>query len=272
MKIKVNESTVDVSDGDRLFTIRDRFKPDADIVILNGAPVNEDCAVKDSDSVVLIKRGEVPAQDALEVLMAARHTPGVHGQVKKATVGIAGCGGLGSSLAIALARVGVGRLIIADHDVVEPSNLNRQQYFTDQIGALKVQALAANLKRINPYITVEPHAVKLAPQNIVDIFSGVDVLAECFDAPEAKTMLVEKFAPAFPQKPVIMASGVAGHYPGKDIRVRKFGKNIYVVGDLVNAAGRGTGLMAPRVGIAAHQQANLILRLILNENIDEEAE
>jgi sulfur carrier protein ThiS adenylyltransferase len=56
-------------------------------------------------------------------------------------IGIAGCGGLGSNCAVALSRVGIGRLILVDFDVVELSNLNRQYYFRDQIGLLKTEAL-----------------------------------------------------------------------------------------------------------------------------------
>ena len=84
--------------------------------------------------------------------MASRHTPGVHALLKQACVGIAGVGGLGSAVAVSLARIGVGKLIIADFDVVEPSNLNRQQYFVDQLGYFKVDALTENLRRINPYV------------------------------------------------------------------------------------------------------------------------
>ncbi|NOZ22527.1 MAG: sulfur carrier protein ThiS adenylyltransferase ThiF [Planctomycetes bacterium] len=265
MKIKLNEQPVELHDEGTVFDVRDRFKPDADVVILNGAPVNKDCAISDGDEVVLIQRGEEPSREELEALMAARHTPGVHKRVKEASVGIAGLGGLGSAIAIALTRTGVGRLVLADFDIVEPSNLNRQQYFVDQLGQPKTEALAENLRRINPYVRVETHRVRLDASNVSEVFADVEVLVEAFDAPDAKTMLLESFATAFPDKPIVMASGLAGHGPGSTIQVRKLGSQIYVIGDMESAAQPGRGLMAPRVGIAAHLQANTVLRLLLGE-------
>jgi len=265
VRILAAEQELDVEPGTTLFALRDRLKPDADVVVHNGAPADGDRQLAEGDSVVFIKRGEVPSEEQLEALMAARHTPGVHERVKRATVGIAGLGGLGSAAAIALARLGVGHLVLADFDVVEPSNLNRQQYFVEQIGSLKAEALAENLARINPYVELTAHAVRLTPGNVPGIFSGVDVLVEAFDAPGEKAMLMESFAAAYPERPLVMASGLAGHGPGGDIGVRKLGRCIHVVGDLESAAEPGCGLMAPRVGVAAHMQANLVLRLLLGE-------
>ena len=180
LKIKLNERPFDTADGTTLFGLRDRVKPKADVVILNGAAMNADAPLKNGDEVSLITRGEMPSADELEALMASRHTPGVHAKLKAATVGIAGLGGLGSAIAVALARVGVGKLIVADFDVVEPSNLNRQPYFVDQIGMLKTNALVSNLRKINPYVQVETHAVKLTPDNL-QLFGDVDVMIEAFD-------------------------------------------------------------------------------------------
>ena len=131
MQIKVNEISKEVTSGSTLFSLRDQLKPQADVVVLNGALAKDDVVLEDGDCVVLITKGQIPARDELEALMMARHTPGVHDAVKNSTVGIAGLGGLGSAIAIALARVGVGKLVLVDFDVVEPSNLNRQQYFID---------------------------------------------------------------------------------------------------------------------------------------------
>jgi sulfur carrier protein ThiS adenylyltransferase len=197
--------------------------------------------------------------------MAARHTPGVHRRLKDATVGIAGAGGLGSSVAVALARAGVGRLIIADFDVVEPSNLNRQQYFIDQIGFTKVEALTSNLHRINPYITVEPHAVFLDPSNIPAVFDGCTVIVEAFDRADMKAMLVDTVLDRMSGVIVIAASGLAGFGPNNTIITRRISARLYLTGDGTSEAEPGNGLMAPRVGIAAHHQANQVLRCILGE-------
>lgn len=261
LNIRLNERKIEVADGIMLFELRDREKPDADVLIYNGAAVSDDVVLTEGDSVNLIKRGEIPPADVLEALMVARHTPGVHERIKGAVVGIAGLGGLGSAIAVALARIGIGKLILADFDVVEPSNLNRQQYFIDQLGLTKAGALEANLKRINPYVQYEAHCVRVTPDNIPDLFGGVDVMVEAFDRADQKAMLLQSFK----GKPIVAASGLAGYGPGDTIGVRKLGRNIHVVGDLATGAAPGCGLMAPRVGIAAHMQANLVLRILLGE-------
>jgi sulfur carrier protein ThiS adenylyltransferase len=216
--------------------------------------------------VVLIRRGEVPDAGELEALLTARHTPGVHARVKDATVGIAGVGGLGSAVAIALTRTGVGRLVIADFDLVEPSNLNRQQYFLDQLGQPKVYALRDTLYRINPHVHVAACHLRLTAENTGEVFGAVDVLVEAFDRADQKAMLVETFRASFPEKPLVAGSGMAGFGPANSVRTRRHGRNLYVCGDEVTAAAPGSGLMAPRVGIAAHHQANAVLRLLLGED------
>lgn len=266
MRIQINEVKTDLPDGTTLSSVRNRTKPDADVTILNGAPVRDEVELQDGDSVVFIKRGEIPSQNELEALMASRHTPGVHAKIKRATVGIAGLGGLGSAIAIALARIGIGKLVLADFDVVEPSNLNRQQFFVDQIGWSKVDALTENLGRINPYVTLEGHEVMLTPENIPAIFGQVDVMVEAFDIAENKAMLVEAFRAARPDTPMVVATGLAGYEPSNTIRTQCIGAHLIVVGDTETAAQPGTGLMAPRVGVAAHHQANAVLRILLGEN------
>jgi len=199
----------------------------------------------------------------------ARHTPGVHAAVKRAVIGIAGLGGLGSTVAVALVRTGVGKLILADFDLLEPSNLNRQQYTVDQIGAFKSDALEENLKQINPYVVIEAHRVRLDDRNVPTIFSAVDVMVEAFDTVAAKTMLVRSFRKARPGVPLVTASGLAGYGPANRIRTRKILPNLYLVGDEESEARPGMGLMAPRVGVAASHQANAVLRLLLGEPVGE---
>ena len=199
--------------------------------------------------------------------MAARHTPGIHARLKQACVGIAGAGGLGSAVATALARIGVGRLIIADFDLVEPSNLNRQQYFVDQLGMPKVEALADTLRRVNPYIRLSTHRVLLDPDNLPAIFDRCSVVIEAFDRAEMKAMLVDTVMERLPNAALIAASGVAGYGSNNSIQTRRLNKRLYLVGDGSSEAAPGNGLMAPRVGIAACQQANQAVRLILGEEL-----
>ena len=269
--IKLAEEPLEIEAGLSLYQLRAAIKPEADVVVLNGAPMPEDRVLCDGDEVVFIKRGEIPGKETLEALMAARHTPGVHAVLKKSVVGVAGLGGLGSAIAIALARIGVGRLILVDFDVVEPSNLNRQQYFIDQIGVPKTEALSANLARINPYVTIETHTIRLTKRNVPQIFADVHVLVEAFDAADQKAMLVESFGQGRPGVPMVVATGLAGHMPSNTIQTRCLGRSLVVVGDLVTAAAPGTGLMAPRVGVAAHHQANAVLRILLGEDPESES-
>jgi len=260
MKIDLNEKQIERPSDMLLFTLRDQEKPQADLCVLNGMVQNEDVLLKEGDQIHFIVRGEIPSKEELAGLMAARHTPGVHKKMEQACVGIAGLGGLGSVVAVALARIGVGKLILVDFDVVEPSNLNRQQFFVDQIGQFKTEALLENLQRINPYVQYEIHTLRLTPENSAQIFKNVDVLVEAFDRADQKAMLLE----AVQKTTIVGASGVAGYEPATSIHIRKMGPRIYLVGDFETAAAPGCGLMAPRVGIAAHIQANLVLRLLLD--------
>jgi sulfur carrier protein ThiS adenylyltransferase len=266
LNILINEIPAVVAENLTLAAVAARHKPGADLLILNGFPAPPDTEVREGDEVYLIRRGEQPPPDELERLMAARHTPGVHALLRRATVGIAGVGGLGSAVAVALARTGVGRLVIADFDLVEPSNLNRQQYFIDQIGLFKVDALAANLGRINPCTVVEPHRVLLSPDTIPGIFSSCSVVVEAFDRADMKAMLVDTLLASLPDVTVVAASGLAGHGPNNAIVTRQVSGRFYLVGDGVSEARPGSGLMAPRVGIAAGHQANQVVRIILGEN------
>ena len=267
MNIRINEKAATIESDVTLGAVAAMYKADADVLIMNGFPTTPDIILHDGDELYLIKRGEMPAEDELERLMVARHTPGVHNLLKQAVVGIAGVGGLGSSVAVALARVGVGRLVIADFDVVEPSNLNRQQYFTDQIGRYKVDALVENLQRINPYVTVQSHCVLLTPENIPQLFSGCSIVVEAFDRADMKAMLVNRVLEAMPQSCIVAASGMAGYGSNNSIVTRKVSQRLYLIGDTVSEARPGSGLMAPRVGIAAHHQANQVVRIILGEEI-----
>ncbi len=265
INVLIAEMPAQVPAGTTVFQLRDNRRPEADIVVYNGAAITEDRPLREGDAVVFIRRGDVPGPHEFQAFMAARHTPGVQEILRRATVGIAGLGGLGSAVAVALARLGVGTMVLADFDVVEPTNLNRQQYFVDQLGLLKTEALLDTLTRINPYGCYETHAVKLTPKNIPALFRTCGVIVEAFDLEEEKAMLVETVLNCFPRVPMVAASGMAGFGSANTIRSTKIGSRLYVCGDSVSASEPGKGLMAPRVGVTAHHQANLVLRLLLGE-------
>lgn len=266
MKILVNEQNRDLPDGFLLKDLRDEVKPEADVLIINGFPSREDTLLKNGDAVILIRRGEIPKDDELEALMMARHTPGVHTRMKNAVVGIAGLGGLGSCVAVALARMGIGTLILADFDIVEPSNLNRQQYCFKHIGMAKTEAMAEIVGEINPYIRVVKKHIILDGHNVPEVFQGAHVVVECFDRAEAKAMLVKAVMENMPRIYIIGASGLAGYGESNSIRSIRLGPNFFMVGDLETAAEPGRGLMAPRVGIAACHQANLVVSLLMGDD------
>ncbi len=265
----VNERVHPWREGLTLAGVRAAVKPGADVVVLNGFPIDGDrwetTLVSTDDAVVLIRRGEQPADEELEALLCARHTPGVAQSLRAACVGVAGCGGLGSNAAHALARIGVGRLILADFDVIEPSNLNRQAFRVSQIGLHKALALAEDLRAINPLARIEAHVCRLTPENIPTLFPDCAVVLECFDRPEQKQMLVETVLLRLPQAKVVAASGLAGTEDGNTIQVRRMGARFWLIGDGESAAEPGRGLMAPRVLIAAGQQANTAVRLLLGQ-------
>jgi len=206
--LQVNERRVPFQEGIKVVDLASRFKPEADLFIVNGYPVPAVTSLRDGDICCLIKRGEKPSAEEMQYLLVARHSPGVHEKVKRATVGIMGLGGLGSPVAVALARMGVGRLILADYDVVEPSNLNRQQYFIDQIGLKKTLALRENLTRINPYVRIELVDDRLTEENIPLYFKEVDVLAECFDDPVMKACALRAWPLVMSGHPVWQAMGI----------------------------------------------------------------
>ncbi len=265
IRIKINEKETLVPSDSTLFYLKNQYKSNADLMIYNGFPVNSDRPLKDGDEMVFIKKGDSPSSEEFESLLLARHTPGVHQKIKTSTVGIAGLGGLGSAIAIALARIGVGKLILVDFDVVESSNLNRQQYFIHQIGMPKVEALQKNIAGINPYVKIQIYQEKLERNNIERIFQEAEVVVEAFDRAEEKAMLINAISEKMPDKYIVAASGVAGYGDNNEIKTIRFSSKVFIVGDQKTAAQPGVGLMAPRVGIAAHHQANTVLRILLGE-------
>jgi sulfur carrier protein ThiS adenylyltransferase len=179
-------------------------------------------------------------------------------------VGIAGCGGLGSNCAVALARVGVGKLIIADFDKVELSNLNRQYFFRNQVGLTKVDALKDNISRIDPTIIVEPHQVMLDEVNIPEIYKYCDVIVEAFDKAEMKLMIMETVLGKMPEKYLVCASGLAGWGENESIGIRVSG-NVFIFGDGKNEVNESHPPLAPRVGIVANMEANQVMEILLGK-------
>lgn len=183
--------------------------------------------------------------------------------IEACRIGIAGAGGLGSNCAMNLVRSGFKHLTIIDFDSVEPANLNRQFFFPDQVGMLKVEALRDNLIRLNPFLELKIHDERITAENAETLFHGCTVIVEAFDVAKEKQMLVESFYRS--QVLLIAASGLAGWQDSDFMITRKINRKFYVVGDAESEAGPGSPPCAPRVNIAAAKQANLILAHALGE-------
>ena len=203
-------------------------------------------------------------KDEIYAALEERHSPEIQRKLSEAKVAIAGLGGLGSNVAFALARIGVGHLHLIDFDRVDITNLNRQQYFTKHIDMYKTDALRMELEEINPYLELVTDCVEVTPDNLVSLFREEDIICEAFDNPDAKAMLVNQIAEQYPKKLLVAASGMAGYGESNEIHTRKITEHFYLCGDGKSELGYGHGLMAPRVAICAGHEANLITELILS--------
>ena len=194
-----------------------------------------------------------------------RHSPETQALLSAGSVAIAGLGGLGSNVACALARIGVGHLHLIDFDVVDISNLNRQQYFIEHLGLKKTDAMQSLLKKINPYLDIRTDCVRVTKDNLTELFTDDSIICEAFDDPLAKAILVNGILQLFPEKKLVSASGMAGFGSSNTILTKHPMKNFYLCGDDVSEPTYGNGLMAPRVAICAAHEANMITGLILGE-------
>lgn len=201
-------------------------------------------------------------QKEIEASLIERHGEEVHNKLKNAKVAVAGLGGLGSNISISLVRAGVGELLLVDFDKVDISNLNRQQYFMEQLGKYKTEALVENLRRINPYIKLKTVTVKVTEDNAAEIFSDYKIVCEAFDRAENKAMLVNTLLEQT-DSIIVSGSGMAGYGRSNEIETKRLMNRLYICGDRVTDSAAVNGLMAPRVMICAAHQANKVIELIV---------
>lgn len=207
----------------------------------------------------------IPTTEEWFLTLEQRHGKALQGKFSAATVAVCGLGGLGSNIAISLARVGIGKLILIDFDRVDISNLHRQQYKATQIGKYKAQALAENLQEIAPYLEVRAVTARITEGNYMDLLHDADVICEAFDNAEAKAMLANAVLETMPYKYLVAASGMAGMGTPNTIRTRKITKYFYLCGDEISDAADTIGLVAPRVMLCAAHQAHTVLRILADE-------
>ena len=205
-----------------------------------------------------------PTKDEWKKALEERHGKELQQAFSSATVAICGLGGLGSNIAIALARAGIGKLILIDFDRVDITNLHRQQYKADQIGRYKAEALADNLREIAPYIELEAHTERITEENAVTLLKDAEIICEAFDDAECKAMLTDTVLTEMRDKYLVAASGMAGLYDANRIKTRKVTSRFYLCGDEKSDVADGIGLVSSRVMICAAHQAHTVLRILAN--------
>ena len=206
----------------------------------------------------------IPTKEEWNYALEERHGKELHKAFSSATVAVCGLGGLGSNIAIALARAGVGRLILIDFDRVDITNLHRQQYKATQIGMYKTDALTVNLREIAPYFELETHTERITEDNVLTLLKDADIICEAFDDAECKAMLTDTVLTEMRDKYLVAASGMAGLYDANRIKTRKIMSKFYLCGDEVNDVAEGIGLVSSRVMVCAAHQAHTVLRILAN--------
>lgn len=207
----------------------------------------------------------IPSKEEWQEALERRHGRILQKKFSDAAVAVCGLGGLGSNIAIALARAGVGKLILIDFDQVDVTNLHRQQYKADQIGLYKTEALAANLLEIAPYIQIEAITEKITKDNVVGLLQEADVICEAFDQAESKAMLANEVLERLPDHYLVAASGMAGIGSANTIRTKKIMSRFYLCGDGISDVEESLGLVSARVMICAAHQAHTVLRILAGE-------
>ena len=207
----------------------------------------------------------VPSREVMREALNIRHGEDLQNKISAARVAVCGLGGLGSNIAIALARAGVGHLHLIDFDRVDLTNLNRQQYAVGQLGQYKTDALRETLSLVSPYCDVTCDTIQVTKENLPDLLKTEDYICEAFDRAEAKAMLVSGVLEHFPEKYRVAASGLAGLGSANTIQTRRVSKRFYLCGDGTSDSSVGLGLVASRVLVCAAHEANMILRLIAGE-------
>ena len=210
-----------------------------------------------------IKMQQMISKEELDRAFDARFPDEMREKLRRAKVAVAGLGGLGSNIAVMLARSGIGHLFLVDFDVVDVTNLNRQMYFISHLGLPKTEALPQILYQINPYLTCESMRIKVTPENVRELFKEYPIVCEAFDKPDQKAMLVRELLMQCPETIVVSGNGMAGYGDTNDICTSQKMRRLYVCGDQKTDVGGGIGLMAPRVAACAAHEANKVIQLIM---------
>ena len=220
-----------------------------------------------ADFTMVNANGSAITKAELDRAFDERFPASVKEKLQEASVAIAGLGGLGSNIAVSLARSGVGHLFLVDFDVVDVTNLNRQMYLIPHLGMPKTRALREIIRQINPWLDVQTEQVKVTPENVRELFADWPIVCEAFDRPDQKAMLTGTILSQCPDTIVVSGNGMAGLGDANNIRTQQKFRRLYVCGDGTTGSAPGAGLMAPRVAVCAGHQANKVLQLITGEGL-----
>ena len=211
---------------------------------------------------------EMPAFTAAATKQALQKglSPEQSSLLQAAQVAIFGLGGLGSNVAMWLARLGVGQLLLYDFDRVELSNLNRQYYFVEDVGEYKAVALLKHLRAVNPYGDYQSRVVRLTQDNLAELVGTAPIICEALDKPETKALLVNGVLESFPDKFLVAASGLAGFGTSDSMQVRQITPHFYLCGD-GSSSFLDLPLCGARGGLCAAQEALTIARIILQMEV-----
>lgn len=264
MKVFVNEALLEVSEGSSFFEVMKAFGHEAASVrLLNGFALEEDASLKEGDRLFFLKGEALPEKALYEALWSARYGKDYFARLQRARVAVCGVGGLGSHIALSLARLGIGELLLIDKDRVDMTNLGRQAYEPRDLGKPKAEAMKAIIERITPLVKVKAITGTIDSTTIDTYLKDYPYIMEAFDTASNKAFLTEHILSHYPDKVLIGASGMSGFDEPNTITTKKVFKNYYLSGDGVSEA--GLGLLAPRVMLCAAHQATMLMNLILED-------
>ncbi len=209
--------------------------------------------------------GSTPTETEFYQALADRHGKALQQRFRSARIAVCGLGGLGSNIAISLARAGIGNIHLIDFDKVDVTNLHRQQYAVKQLGLYKTDALANTLAAISPYTGLCTDTVRITEENLKELLAADDIICEAFDNPQAKAMLVNGVLEAFPDKYIVAGSGMAGIGPANSIQTRRITSRFYLCGDGSSDVSQVGSLFSSRVMLCAAHQAHAVLRILAGE-------
>ncbi|MCQ2079625.1 MAG: HesA/MoeB/ThiF family protein [archaeon] len=181
------------------------------------------------------------------------------GRLREAVVGIAGCGGLGTTVVTNLASAGVGRLVLVDGDVPDITNLNRQFVFREGQDVPKSRLLSDWASEVGPDVEVTHHAEWLTEDNLDGFFSGCDIVVDCLDSMSTRKMLSRY---CVEHGKVFVHAGVTGYTGQLTVVVPGRTPDLEQIYASVNDSVGVTPSLGSMVGTLASLEATQVIQII----------